>query len=227
MSPRWPTPCANPPGVRSGRSGSRTEHPGAATTASSAGAATARAPRTPTWKAPLRAALERLGGRHRRRHGAARRGACPDNPDPWAARDGYVDVVVGAEIAGRVRGAMARDMATTTTQQRSLESWRHSASGWRCSRATPGSGTIRMRPETKGGAPSRRLGGTTDGRAGRLGAGTPADRRPRVVQVTRSSRRRCRDLPARAQGGGSADTVRSVPGPRPARREPERMGMGE
>ncbi len=49
-----------------------------------------------TWKAPLRAALERLAGGidSQTEHLAA---GLPGGPDPWAARDGYVDVVVGAE----------------------------------------------------------------------------------------------------------------------------------
>ena len=52
--------------------------------------------RNATWKAPLRAALDRLAA------GidiATERLASelPGRPDPWAARDAYVDVVVGAE----------------------------------------------------------------------------------------------------------------------------------
>jgi hypothetical protein len=50
------------------------------------------------WKAPLRAALERLAA------GIdtvteLRAAALPGRPDPWAARDAYVDVVVGVEPA--------------------------------------------------------------------------------------------------------------------------------
>ena len=56
------------------------------------------------WKAPLRAALERLaGGIDAVTEGLARE--LPGRPDPWAARDRYVDVVIGAEedvaFAGR------------------------------------------------------------------------------------------------------------------------------
>ncbi len=48
------------------------------------------------WKAPLRAALERLaGGIDAVTEGLARE--LPGRPDPWAARDRYVDVVIGAE----------------------------------------------------------------------------------------------------------------------------------
>ncbi len=51
-----------------------------------------------TWKAPLRAALERLAGGIDA--GTERiAGGLPGSPDPWAARDRYVDVVVGAEPA--------------------------------------------------------------------------------------------------------------------------------
>jgi hypothetical protein len=49
-----------------------------------------------TWKAPLRAALDRLAAGI---DAATERlaGNLPGRPDPWAARDGYVDVVIGAE----------------------------------------------------------------------------------------------------------------------------------
>lgn len=49
-----------------------------------------------TWKAPLRAALERLAaGIDTATERLAQE--LPGRPDPWAARDGYVDVVVGTE----------------------------------------------------------------------------------------------------------------------------------
>lgn len=48
-----------------------------------------------TWKAPLRAALDRLAaGVDTTTERLA--GKLPGSPDPWAARDAYVDVVVGA-----------------------------------------------------------------------------------------------------------------------------------
>ena len=53
-----------------------------------------------TWKAPLRAALERLAAGI---DAATERLAArlPGHPDPWAARDDYVDVVIGAETRPR------------------------------------------------------------------------------------------------------------------------------
>ena len=54
----------------------------------------ARASATVRWKAPLRAAFDRLaGGIDEATDQLAR--ALPGTPDPWAARDAYVDVVVG------------------------------------------------------------------------------------------------------------------------------------
>ena len=51
-----------------------------------------------SWKLPLRVALERLaGGIDAATETIAR--ALPGAPDPWAARDTYVDVVIGAEPA--------------------------------------------------------------------------------------------------------------------------------
>jgi hypothetical protein len=51
-----------------------------------------------SWKLPLRVALERLaGGIDAATEMIAR--ALPGAPDPWAARDAYVDVVIGAEPA--------------------------------------------------------------------------------------------------------------------------------
>ncbi len=56
------------------------------------------------WKDPLRAALDRLaGGIDAATEQVAR--ALPGGPDPWAARDGYVDVVVGRLPAAEFAGA--------------------------------------------------------------------------------------------------------------------------
>jgi hypothetical protein len=67
-----------------------------------------------TWKAPLRSALERLaGGIDAATEQLAAR--LPGAPDPWAARDAYVDVVIGAEAvesfadAGLAPGASQDD----------------------------------------------------------------------------------------------------------------------
>lgn len=89
------------------------------------------------WKGPLRAALERLAGRIDAVTEAIARDL-PGRPDPWAARDAWVDVVVGATeasafAAGRLaRGATAADrdrLATLLDAQR----WRlamFASDGW-------------------------------------------------------------------------------------------------
>jgi hypothetical protein len=102
-----------------------------------------------TWKAPLRAALERLAagidaGTERLA------GGLPGSPDPWAARDEYVDVVVGAEtptaFAERWLGAAAsaapRDtfLAMMETQRWRLAMFASDAWYW----------DDPLRPETKG-----------------------------------------------------------------------------
>jgi Domain of unknown function (DUF3536)/Glycosyl hydrolase family 57 len=52
-----------------------------------------------TWKGPLRIAMERLaGGVDALTDRLARE--LPGSPDPWAARDAYVDVVIGAATPG-------------------------------------------------------------------------------------------------------------------------------
>ena len=59
-----------------------------------------------SWKAPLRAALERLAAGI---DAATERLAAglPGRPDPWAARDEYVDVLAGAGRGTGIRGSMA------------------------------------------------------------------------------------------------------------------------
>ncbi len=63
-----------------------------------------------TWKAPLRAALDRLAEAIDAQTEQIAR-TLPGSPDPWAARDAYVDVVVGAidaaAFAGHVLGREA------------------------------------------------------------------------------------------------------------------------
>lgn len=67
------------------------------------------------WKGPLRAALERLAAAIDVITTQVAAGLA-GSPDPWAARDGYVDVVVGAEdggaFAGRWLGGSERSRAT-------------------------------------------------------------------------------------------------------------------
>ena len=76
------------------------------------------------WRAPLRAALDLL-----RDHGVEvfdRRG-CAVLSDPWAARDAYVDVVLGAVLDRRLRGALgARRVGDATIEALTLlEAQRH------------------------------------------------------------------------------------------------------
>ncbi len=81
-----------------------------------------------TWKAPLRAALERLAAgidAHTERLAAT----LPGRPDPWAARDAYVDVVVGAEagaaFATRWLGSGAStDARTSLLRLMAIQRWR-------------------------------------------------------------------------------------------------------
>ncbi len=71
-----------------------------------------------TWKAPLRSALERLAGGI---DAATEQLAAPlpGAPDPWAARDAYVDVVIGAHPASAFADAWL-DPAATTGDRESL-----------------------------------------------------------------------------------------------------------
>jgi hypothetical protein len=69
-----------------------------------------------TWKAPLRAALERLAagidaGTERLA------GELPGRPDPWAARDAYVDVVVGAASPTTFARRWLGERAPASTQE--------------------------------------------------------------------------------------------------------------
>jgi hypothetical protein len=89
-----------------------------------------------TWKAPLRGALARLAARI---DAATDRlaAALPGRPDPWAARDGYVDVVIGAESAATFAGRWIGD-AEATARERLLalmevQRWRlamFASDGW-------------------------------------------------------------------------------------------------
>lgn len=81
-----------------------------------------------TWKAPLRAALERLAaGIDATTERLAER--LPGTPDPWAARDAYVDVVVGAverdAFADQwLAGDRSPDDATTLLDLMDAQRWR-------------------------------------------------------------------------------------------------------
>jgi hypothetical protein len=80
------------------------------------------------WKAPLRAALERLAAGIDAM--TERLAVClPGTPDPWAARDEFVDVVVGAEdpraFAARwLSGAAALDDVATFLGLMEAQRWR-------------------------------------------------------------------------------------------------------
>jgi hypothetical protein len=101
-----------------------------------------------TWKAPLRAALERLAAGVD--SGTERlAGELPGSPDPWAARDDYVDVVVGVESpaafaerwlgAGAAAGAAETFLALMETQRQRLAMFASDAWYW----------DDPVRPETK------------------------------------------------------------------------------
>jgi hypothetical protein len=88
------------------------------------------------WKAPLRAAFDRLAEAIDTRTDEIAR-SLPGAPDPWAARDAYVDVVIGAQdeagfVADRMPGAgpaSRRTFATLMAAQR----WRlamYASCGW-------------------------------------------------------------------------------------------------
>ena len=89
-----------------------------------------------TWKAPLRAAFDRLAAGI---DAATERlvDDLPGRPDPWAARDGYVDVVIGAQTPvafaeGRLPGAprAARERLLAVME---IQRWRlamFASDGW-------------------------------------------------------------------------------------------------
>ena len=104
-------PSPSPTAVPTPRSGSGTARRGAATTASCAGPPSARTSRTADGRRPLRAALERLAGGIDAVTDALARDI-PGLGDPWAARDRYVDVVIGAVERRRVRGGLLGRRAT-------------------------------------------------------------------------------------------------------------------
>lgn len=83
-----------------------------------------------SWKAPLRIALERLAGGIDALSERLSRGL-PGVPDPWAARDDYVDVVIGRR--GDADFAAERlDVTATTEDQATFTAIMH-AQRWRLS----------------------------------------------------------------------------------------------
>ena len=178
-----------------------------------------------TWKAPLRAALDRLAAGI---DAATERLAqdLPGRPDPWAARDAYVDVVVGAETGTAFAGRWL-DGRDAPAQRRLLElmeiqRWRlamFASDAWYWDDPT--------RPETKN----------------VLRAAAWAARRTDALAGSGLERRLTADLmilrsPARHLDGadiyrqaltevGQRSAEKPVPASRPARREPERTKRTE
>jgi len=79
--------------------------------------------RDSSWKGPLRAALERLAGAidaitEATVAGDAADAAIDPAPDPWAARDAYVDVILGHENAGDFADRWLGPHAPTATRDR-------------------------------------------------------------------------------------------------------------
>jgi hypothetical protein len=68
-----------------------------------------------SWKDPLRSALDRLAGGIDAVSDQAVRGL-PTRPDPWAARDAWADVVVGARSATDVAGDWLGDRADASAR---------------------------------------------------------------------------------------------------------------
>ena len=132
------------------------------------------------------------GRRHRRVDRDARASAAR-RPDPWAARDAYVDVVIGRR--GRRRRSPRRGWPRPAVRQRgraarSRPCSRRSAGGWRCS---PACGWFWERPGSAGdggGAAGRGPCGAPHRRAGRDGPGAPPGRRPRACSPSRAAPRR-------------------------------------
>ena len=103
-----------------------------------------------SWKAPLRTALERLAGGIDSVTDEVARGL-PGAPDPWTARDAYVDVVTGratvdAFVADRLRGTSpSAETAGTFRTLLEAQRWRlamFASCGWFWERPD--------RPETAG-----------------------------------------------------------------------------
>ena len=95
-SSRWRRRWLGPEASRTARSGSRIEPRGAAITASCAGPRSARASPTDAGRDRCARPSSRLAaGIDAVTDGLA--AELPGTPDPWAARDAYVDVVIGAD----------------------------------------------------------------------------------------------------------------------------------
>ena len=165
------------------------------------------------WKGPLRDALTRLaGGIDTVTEALARE--LPGLDDVWAARDGYVDVVIGARTGECLRGGAPGG---------SVVACGPGATAGPDGGAALAAGDVRVVRLVLGGADAR---GDAPGAAGR-GAGGPAGRRarghgprgaaghrPRDVRVTARADRRRDDLPPGAQRGRAAGSGRGLRGRR-------------
>ena len=152
------------------------------------------------WKAPLRErrSTGSPAASTRSRSGSPDAGSRGLGLDGiWAARDAYVDVVIGAVES---RGALppARLGAGASDEERRPGCWtcsRPSAGGWRCSRPTAGTGTIPGGPRRaqvlRCAARAVRL---VDGCAG-IRPGAPARGRPGLLRSPALGDRRRDDLP--------------------------------
>ena len=143
------------------------------------------------WKGPLRAALERLAAGIDVVTDAAR-GRAPGSPDPWAARDAYVDVVIGVEAERRVRAPLAGRLRAPRPPPRrratflalmEAQRWRlamFASDGWYWDEPVR-TGDVRRRC-----APRRVPPASIDGLAGRR-AGAASRRRPGAASRRRAT----------------------------------------
>ena len=145
----WPSRARRPSATTASTSGPR----GAAITASLRWSGRVRrASPDGRWKAPLRAALERLAARHRRRSPTSWRGACRARP----TRGPLAMPMSTSSSARRSRARSRRggsDGARRIRRRRHLvpgPAWRPNAGASRCSRATAGSGTTRRDRRRRG-----------------------------------------------------------------------------
>ena len=164
------------------------------------------------WKGPLRAAFERLAGGIDLATEAAFAGL-PGAPDPWAARDAWVDVVVGATtaeafVAERLRSAVGDRAPTRPRSSAFLEAqrWRlamFASDGWFWDDP--------VRVETRAGAAGGGAGGAPRRRRSRERASSAASSRT----CRCSSRRRAASTAPRSTDGPRRCRASRVAGPEP------------
>ncbi len=152
------------------------------------------------WKAPLRAALERLaGGIDAATEALARE--LPGQPDIWAARDRYVDVVIGAQEGDAFAAAILGPRSSAEDRRRLLAVLE--AQRWRL-------GDVRVVRLVLGGAvPAGDPPGAAVGRPGRAARRRARGHEPGARGWWRTSPRSCRP--------GSGSTARRSTATRSAR----------